>query len=160
VHKVIAHLVEPRSDLSEIKRFRSFADHFAAWVEAAHTVIPIALTRWSPPALQCDTIVSHLDLNWARLPLLVALRSAHPDAMLIHVERPVGLEASRSDHSPGVVRTSLLRSCLALFDQVQVCEPERMDTLLRAELVEESSVSLLSPGGKTSAEWPDKTASA
>jgi glycosyltransferase involved in cell wall biosynthesis len=84
-----------------------------------HEIVSVRRGQFDVPAMaDADAIVSNLAISWSNFPLLVALRAAHPNTPLIHIEhsyceRFVGLHVTNRDRFE-----TLLRSAYSLFDYV------------------------------------------
>ncbi len=85
---------------------------------ATHEVVEMPRSRFSLRRIQADVIVSHLSISWKSLSTLVALRAAHADLPLLHVEHSY-TQAFTALNVPHPKRFgALLRTAYALFDRV------------------------------------------
>lgn len=68
--------------------------------------------------IKADIIVSHLSISWRTLPAMIALRAAHAQTPLVHVEHSYteGFVARNVRHKARF--QTLLRTAFALFDRV------------------------------------------
>lgn len=74
--------------------------------------------KLSAPTMQADIIVSHLTMSWRNLPMLISLRAKHPNAVLIHVEHSYTKSFTALNVTNRERFFTLLRTGIALFDQV------------------------------------------
>jgi glycosyltransferase involved in cell wall biosynthesis len=83
-----------------------------------HCLRPIPRSGAIPACRDADVIVSHLSINWRRLPAFVHLRATHAHLPLVHVEHSY-TEAfvARTVPNRGRFRT-LLATAYSLFDRV------------------------------------------
>lgn len=110
-----------------------------------HRLVPVKRGSFSLPAFAADIIVSHLSICWANLPMLTALRGAHPDAMLVHVEhsyseRFVALKVTNSDRF-----AALMRSAYALFDRVVAVSEPQGAWMIRRGYVRPEALTVIHP---------------
>lgn len=110
-----------------------------------HRVEPVARGRLAPPLVTADIIVSHLSICWSNLPMLTALRGAHPDALLIHVEhsyceRFVALKVGHGERF-----AALMQAAYALFDRVVAVSEAQAAWLRRRAFVRPEALVVLPP---------------
>ncbi|MBR9842690.1 MAG: glycosyltransferase family 4 protein [Rhodobacteraceae bacterium] len=97
------------------------------------------------PSCDADIIVSHLSLNWRRLPSLIAFRARHAGKPLVHVEHSY-TEAFTALNVPSKLRFfTMLRTSLALFDNVVAVSQAQADWMKRRRLAAAQTLRVIAP---------------
>lgn len=110
---------------------------------ARHSLHPVKRGALSFSRLDADMVVSHLSVSWRSLPGLVALRAAHADKPLIHVEHSY-TEAFTAQNVTAKRRFhALLRIAYSLFDRVVAVSEAQGRWLTGAGLVGPESVRVI-----------------
>ncbi|WP_116082403.1 glycosyltransferase family 4 protein [Tropicimonas sp. IMCC34011] len=139
----ILHLVDDTNPGGVTRYLDFLASSPASGLE--HIVRPVSRTRPSAGGEAADIIVSHLAVTWRGLPGLMALRGAHPDTPLVHVEHSYSagfvacnVTARRRFHT-------LLRTAYALFDRVVAVSGAQGEWLRLRNLVRPCALSVIPP---------------
>ncbi len=116
-----------------------------------HRLVPVKRGSFVLPPFHADIVVSHLSVCWANLPLVTALRGAHPKALLIHVEhsyseRFVALKVTDPERFG-----ALMRATYALFDKVVAVSAAQGAWLTRRGFVAPEALSVINPSVELSA---------
>lgn len=127
---VIEHLVDDTSPGGVMRVLEHVSSDPAMVRIARHRVTQVSRSDLRIPQTDASIIVSHLALNWRRLPWLIRLRGAYSDRALVHVEHSytggfTGLNVLQRTR----FRT-LLNTSLALFDRVVAVSEGQADWLL------------------------------
>jgi len=111
--------------------------------DATHEVVELARSRFSLRRIQADVIVSHLSVSWKSLSSLVALRAAHADLPLLHVEHSY-TQSFTSLNVPRPQRFyALLRTAYALFDRIIAVSHAQGKWLVSAGLVPQHTLRVI-----------------
>ncbi|MBV7379838.1 glycosyltransferase family 4 protein [Maritimibacter dapengensis] len=83
-----------------------------------HSVVMIPKTGRGPTRIHGDVIVSHLTMNWRRLPWLIQLRAAHATTPMVHVEHSYTAGFLRHNVPHPARFMTMVRVAFSLFDRV------------------------------------------
>lgn len=114
----IAHLVDdttPGGVMRVIEHIQRDADMARL---AHHRIIPLPRSGWAVPRVEADLIVSHLSLNWRRLPWLMQLRAIHSGTPMVHVEHSYTAAFARHNVARMGRFSTMLRISFSLFERI------------------------------------------
>lgn len=98
-------------------------------------IVQVVPKRLTPLAIDADVLVVHFSASWAKLPYLVALRTAYPRSRLIVVEHTYTASFARQHvAAPGRFAT-LLRLAYGLADAVVAVSQNQANWLLASGFV-------------------------
>ncbi len=89
------------------------------------------------PECEADMIVSHLSLNWRRVPSLIAFRARHPSLPISHVEHSYTEMFTALNVRSKLRFFAMLRTAYALFDSVIAVSEGQAKWMRRRQLVTE-----------------------
>ncbi|WP_460272157.1 glycosyltransferase family 4 protein [Celeribacter sp. ULVN23_4] len=113
--------------------------------QTAHHTVQVVAPRGRLPKCDADIVVSHLSLNWRRLPALIAFRAHHAGTPLIHVEHSYTEMFTATNVSSKMRFFTMLRTAFALFDTVVAVSAAQAAWLSARRLVSESSLRVIAP---------------
>lgn len=109
-----------------------------------HSVRVISRTG-ALPKCDADMIVSHLSLNWRRMPALIGFRARHATTPLIHVEHSYTAMFTAINVRSKLRFFTMLRTAYALFDTVVAVSDAQAKWLAERRLVSSQSLRVIAP---------------
>lgn len=110
-----------------------------------HRIVQVTPGRRPPQRFAGDIIVSHQTLSWRRLPWVLALRAAHADRPLIHVEHSYTEAFTALNVRSHRRFQALLRVSYAAFDRVVAVSAAQRAWLTGAGLVTADRLRVIPP---------------
>jgi len=147
----VLHLIEARRAHIATANIQTLYRDPEMPAQATDRVLEIRGAAISTPPGQGDLIVSHLDIGWSVLPLLVALRGAFPEQSMVQFIGPGAFGAGAGGDAVNAARASVLSACLALFDRIVVADARAADWLRALGLSGEVPVCVVASEGAVAA---------
>ncbi len=113
--------------------------------DAGEHIVQTVSPRGRLPHCNADMIVSHLSMNWRRLPALITFRARHAGTPLVHVEHSYTEAFTILNVKSKLRFFTMLRTAYALFDTVVAVSAEQGAWLKRRRLVSEQTLRVIAP---------------
>ena len=108
-----------------------------------HQILQIPRSGRAPARIDGAVIVSHLALNWRRLPWLIQLRASHAATPMVHVEHSYTAGFLRHNVPHPARFTTMLRVAFSLFDRVVAVSRTQADWMLDRGLADPSQIAVI-----------------
>lgn len=143
-HSRILHLVDDATP-GGVTRVLDHIRSCRLMAQTGQHEVKLVSPRGALPDCEADMVVSHLSLNWRRVPSLIAFRARYPGLPLVHVEHSYTEMFTALNVRSKLRFFAMLRTAYAMFDTVVAVSDGQASWLRKRRLVADRCLCVIPP---------------